>query len=127
MSSDEVLMLDFQRGSEEAFEELVARYRHLLSSFFCRRLESPGRAEDLAQETFLAALRATARYEPRALVRTYLFGIAFKLLFAERRKQAKDLQSPQSAQERSARSAIDEVLCGCARRSKNWTRQTAIF
>ena len=35
-------------------------------------------------------IRATARYEPRALVRTYLYGIAFKLLAAERRKRARD-------------------------------------
>jgi RNA polymerase sigma-70 factor (ECF subfamily) len=49
-------------------------------------LNSPERAEDFAQETFLAVIRAASRYEPRALVRTYLYGIALKLLTAERRK-----------------------------------------
>ena len=43
-------------------------------------------AEDLVQETFLAVIRAASPYEPRALVRTYLYGIALKLLAAERRK-----------------------------------------
>ena len=38
------------------------------------------------QETFLAVIRAGARYEPRAVVRTYLYGIALKLLAVERRK-----------------------------------------
>ena len=80
MISDEALMLEFQRGSRPAFEELFARYREPLYGFFRRRLESPERAEDLAQETFLAVIRATARYEPRALVRTYLYGIALKLV-----------------------------------------------
>jgi RNA polymerase sigma factor (sigma-70 family) len=83
MTSDEALMLEFQRGSREAFEELFARYREPLYGFFCRRLESRERAEDLAQETFLAVIRASSRYEPRALVRTYLYGIALNLVASE--------------------------------------------
>jgi len=90
MISDEALMLDFQRGSRPAFEELFARYHEPLYGFFRRRLASEESADDLTQETFLAVIRATARYEPRALVRTYLYGIAFKLLAAERRKRTRD-------------------------------------
>jgi RNA polymerase sigma-70 factor, ECF subfamily len=86
MISDEALMLEFQRGSREAFTELFARYRDPLYGFFRRRLASRDRAEDLAQETFLAVIRAVVRYEPRAMVRTYFYGIALKLLAAERRK-----------------------------------------
>ena len=86
MISDEALMLEFQRGSREAFEELFARYREPLYGFFRRRLASKDRAEDLAQETFLAVIRSVVRYEPRALVKTYLYGIALKLLAVERRK-----------------------------------------
>jgi RNA polymerase sigma-70 factor, ECF subfamily len=86
MISDEALMLEFQQGSREAFEELFARYREPLYGFFRRRLASKDRAEDLAQETFLAVIRSAMRYEPRALVKTYFYGIALKLLAAERRK-----------------------------------------
>jgi len=85
MTSDEALMLEFQGGSRAAFEELFARYHKPLFGFFGRRLNSLERAEDLTQETFLAVIRAASRYEPRALVRTFLYGIAFKLLAAERR------------------------------------------
>jgi len=91
MTSDEALMLEFQRGSRAAFEELFARYRDRLYGFFRRRLNSDGRAEELAQETFLAVMRGSTRYEPRALVRTYLYGIALNLLAAERRKQHRDV------------------------------------
>ena len=87
MTSDEALMLEFQGGSRAAFEELFTRYHEPLYGFFRRRLNIPERAEDLAQETFLAVIRAASRYEPRALVRTYLYGIALRLLSAERRKQ----------------------------------------
>jgi len=99
MISDEALMLEFQRGSREAFDELFARYREPLFGFFRRRLENRERAEDLAQETFLVVIRATARYEPRALVRTYLYGIALKLLAAERRKLSGKEQPVEPGQE----------------------------
>lgn len=88
MTSDEALMLEFQRGSRQAFDELFARYRQALYGYFRRRLTDRERAEDLTQETFLAVIRATERYQPRALVRTYLYGIAIKLLSTERRRQA---------------------------------------
>jgi len=90
MSSDEVLMQEFQGGSRTAFEELYSRYSGPLYGFFRRRLANPQRAEDLAQETFLVVIRGATRYEPRALVRTYLYAIAMKLLFAERRKQLRE-------------------------------------
>lgn len=89
MATDEELILEFQRGSREAFEELFQRYREQLYGFFRRRLEDCARAEELAQETFIAVIRGRERYEPRALVRTYLYGIALKLLAAERRQAAR--------------------------------------
>jgi len=99
MTSDEALMLEFQGGSRAAFEELFARYHKPLYGFFARRLNNPERAEDLTQETFLAVIRAVSRYEPRAMVRTYLFGIALKLLAAERRKFSTTNTSGQSTPE----------------------------
>ena len=113
MTSDEALMLQFQRGSTEALEELFARYREPLFGFFRRRLNSYERAEDLAQETFLAVIRATSRYEPRALVRTYLYAIALNLLAAERRKHLKDAPV-ESSPEPSIDAAPDAAL---------WVRQ----
>jgi len=107
MTSDEALMVEFQHGSREAFAELYARYREPLHGFFRRRLKNRERAEDLAQETFLAVVRAAVRYEPRALVRTYLYGIALKLLAAERRKLSGN--EPQADPEHEAgREAVQE-------------------
>jgi RNA polymerase sigma-70 factor (ECF subfamily) len=86
MTSDEALMLEFRRGCRAAFEELFTRYRDALYGFFRRRVASRARAEELTQDTFVAVLRAAVRYEPRASVRSYLFGIAWNLVSAERRK-----------------------------------------
>jgi len=110
MTSDEALMLEFQRGSREAFEELFARYREPLYGFFCRRLESRERAEDLAQETFLAVIRASSRYEPRALVRTYLYGIALNLVAAERRTRVRNAVLVQGDSELATNSDCDAAL-----------------
>ena len=111
MTSDETLMLEFQRGSREAFAELFARYRGPLCGFFRRRVLRRERAEDLVQETFLIVIRATSRYEPRSLVRTYLYGIALKLLAEERRRQTKDPPAPDSSpEEPAANDASDTVL-----------------
>ena len=110
MLSDEALMLEFQRGSRDAFEELFERYRAPLYGFFRRRLPNAERAEELTQEVFLAVIRGRTRYQPRAPLRTYLYGIAFNLVLAERRKH------PSSAPVAEPRSdaAADEVL---------WVRQ----
>ena len=107
-------MLEFQGGSRAAFEELFARYHKPLYGFFGRRLNNPERAEDLTQETFLVVIRGASRYEPRALVRTYLYGIALKLLAAERRKVLMSSKLGQSAPEPETCGAPESVI---------WVRQ----
>jgi RNA polymerase sigma-70 factor (ECF subfamily) len=87
-ASDEQLMLAFSKGSAESFDELFLRYKQPIYGFFRRRTADPHHAEELSQETFLVLLRAASRYEPRALFRTYLYAIAFKILRAYRRKAA---------------------------------------
>lgn len=114
MNSDEVLMLEFQQGSRPAFEELYSRYSGPLYGFFRRRLDSPQRAEDLAQETFLAVIRGASRYQPRALVRTYLYGIALKLLASERRKNRR---------ETAIRDSAVEAAAPCTQESGLWVRE----
>jgi RNA polymerase sigma factor (sigma-70 family) len=110
MISDEALMLEFQGGSHPAFEQLFARYRGPLYGFFRRRLNGDQRAEDLTQETFVAIILASARYEPRALVRTYLYSIAMNLLAAERRKQFRDSPPGELASEPVTNDAPDAAL-----------------
>jgi RNA polymerase sigma-70 factor, ECF subfamily len=96
MTSDEQLILELQQGSDEAFTELFLRYRERVYGFFRRRMNDTVQAEELAQETFLAVLRAAQRYEPRATFRAYLFGIAFNILAANRRKSALNPTQPDS-------------------------------
>src|SRR5712692_6074760 len=108
MTSDEHLMLEFQRGSREAFTELFERYREPVYGFFRRRLKDPARAEELAQETFLAVLRGAKRYEPRASFRTYLYAIAFRQISGEWRRAKRE--TLQVENEPGTQGAPDETL-----------------
>jgi RNA polymerase sigma-70 factor (ECF subfamily) len=86
--TDEQLMVAFARGSSDAFNALFLRYKQPLFGFFRRRVADPAQAEELTQETFLAVLRGSSRYEACALFRTYLYAIGFRILRAHRRKSA---------------------------------------
>ncbi len=86
--SDEELMVAFSRGSQDAFDELFLRYKQPLFGFFRRRVADEAQAEELTQESFLAVIRASSRYQPSALFRTYLYAIGLKILSAHRRKAA---------------------------------------
>jgi RNA polymerase sigma-70 factor, ECF subfamily len=112
-ASDEQLMLAFSKGSSHAFEELFSRYKQPIFGFFRRRVTESAQAEELTQETFVALLRAGARYEPRALFRTYLYAIGFKILRAHRRKaafRATFFGQHNSAHEPSRRDAMESGL-----------------
>ena len=118
MTSDEQLILELQQGSDGAFTELFLRYRERVYAFFRRRINDAAQAEELSQETFLAVLRAATRYEPRATFRAYLFGIAFNLLAAHRRKSTSaPMSSTSTPDEVSAASGTDPATVMCVRQA----------
>jgi RNA polymerase sigma-70 factor (ECF subfamily) len=113
MNTDEQLIAEFQTGSQPAFSELFERYREPVYRFFCRRIDHPARAEELAQECFLALLRNAVRYEPRASFRSYLYGIAMRLVYAERRKAGRELSENEKLDQRpnaAGKSATDSGI-----------------
>jgi RNA polymerase sigma-70 factor, ECF subfamily len=77
-------------GDEDAFRELTDPYRRELQLHVYRIVGSTQDAEDLLQETLLAAWRGLEHYEGRASVRAWLYRIAtnraLDLLRASRRR-----------------------------------------
>jgi RNA polymerase sigma-70 factor (ECF subfamily) len=63
-------------GDEDAFGELTNRYRRELQLHIYRIVGSAQDAEDLLQETLLAAWRGLDQFEGRASVRAWLYRIA---------------------------------------------------
>jgi RNA polymerase sigma-70 factor (TIGR02960 family) len=70
------LMNRAKSGDGEAFGELVDRYRRELQVHCYRILGSAADAEDVLQETLLAAWQSFDKFEERASVRTWLYRIA---------------------------------------------------
>jgi len=113
LSTDEQLMQQFAQGAAGAFTQLFERYNQPIFGFFRRRVVDPAHAEELTQETFLAIVRGAARYQARALFRTFLYAIALKILRAHRRKQAfraTFLGQRNSAQDPASRDGTDASL-----------------
>jgi RNA polymerase sigma-70 factor (ECF subfamily) len=63
-------------GDEDAFRELTDPYRHELQLHCYRIVGSTQDAEDLVQETLLAAWRGLEEFGERASIRTWLYRIA---------------------------------------------------
>src|SRR5205809_1283209 len=85
-------------GDDRAFGELTDPYRSELQLHCYRILGSVQDAEDILQETLLAAWRGLGQYEGRASLRTWLYRIAtnrcLNALRASGRRPRTDLAGP---------------------------------
>src|ERR1700744_6197109 len=76
-SLDEALVAAAQGGSAEAFSRLVERHQQPVRAFLRRTCGDWAQADDLAQETFLAAWSRIGRLKTGASVRAWLCGIGY--------------------------------------------------
>lgn len=90
----EQTLLRARAGDEDAFRELTDPYRRELQLHIYRIVGSTQDAEDLLQETLLAAWRGLEQFEGRASVRAWLYRIAtnraLDTLRASRRRPKED-------------------------------------
>jgi RNA polymerase sigma-70 factor (ECF subfamily) len=75
---DAELVAAARRGAPGAFRAIVDAHQQAVRSFLRRVLDNPNDAEDLAQETFLAAWTGLWRYRGGASLRSWLCAIAWK-------------------------------------------------
>jgi RNA polymerase sigma-70 factor (ECF subfamily) len=73
--SDGLLVERVRAGHTECFAELVRRYQPALARVARSRLGRADWAEDVVQETLLAAFKSCASYDPRYSFRTWLWTI----------------------------------------------------
>src|SRR5205814_7151422 len=85
--SDHALLQGTLAGDEDAFAELVRRYRNQITSYIYRMTNDYDGAVDLAQETFLRVYRAANRYQTTHAFSTYIYRIATNLAISELRKR----------------------------------------
>ena len=74
-----------RRGSADAFEYLVTHYQDRLYRFLLARTANRAEAEDVLQDTFVAAFRYLPSYRAKYRFSTWLFTIAMRQLGRQRR------------------------------------------
>lgn len=85
--SDEALMMAYQDGALEAFEELYRRYERPIYNFLRRAATNPASTDDLFQKTFLKLHVARRRYRPEAPFRKWLFTLALNVVRDDARQR----------------------------------------
>jgi RNA polymerase sigma-70 factor (ECF subfamily) len=78
IEDDRALIAAIRGGSEPAFNILVDRHQQAVRTFLRRLLGNDADADDLAQETFLAAWVHARSFRDEANVRSWLCGIAWR-------------------------------------------------
>ena len=85
--SDEQLMARFQKGDENAYIELVNRYRDRLLNFVYNYIGDFEISEDIVQDTMLKLYQKKHYYREIAKFSTWLYTIAKNLANTEFRKK----------------------------------------
>ncbi|HUE26611.1 MAG TPA: sigma-70 family RNA polymerase sigma factor [Solirubrobacteraceae bacterium] len=107
--SDRTLALA-RAGDEGAFRELTDPYRRELQLHCYRIVGSTQDAEDLVQETMLAAWRGLDRFTERASIRTWLYRIATNRCIDALRASARRPQRPATVTDFPEPSRIGESV-----------------
>ena len=84
--SDEKLILRFQEGDINAYNELVKRYKDRLLNFVLRYFNNVEQAEDVVQDTLIKLYTHASYYKKIAKFSTWIFTIAKNNALTELRK-----------------------------------------
>jgi RNA polymerase sigma-70 factor (ECF subfamily) len=90
---EEAFVRHLQAGDEEAFAELMRRYKDRVYNVLYRYVGNHEDALDLAQEVFIRAFRGAAGFRGHASVYTWLYSIAENLgrnRLRDRRRKGRD-------------------------------------
>ena len=88
------LITAVRRGDDRAFEELYARYRPRIGSYVLGMVGDHQRAEDIAQEVFIAALRRLRATERPVAFKPWLYEIAKNACIDEFRRSRRVREVP---------------------------------
>jgi RNA polymerase sigma-70 factor (ECF subfamily) len=72
---DQRLIDSLRRGSERAYEELLARFQQPVYTLAVRLLDSPSEASDVVQEVFLKVFRNIHHFRGQSTLKTWIYRI----------------------------------------------------
>ncbi len=85
--TDEQLMLDFQRGDDNAVQIIFKRYKSPLLNFSLRILGNRADAEDVTSDVFLTLFDRKYTFHPEAKFSTWLFTVTRNRCLSQLRKK----------------------------------------
>ena len=88
------LVAAIRGGNDRAFEELYARYRERIFSFILSKVHDHGRAEDIAQEVFMSALRRMRSSDQTIAFKPWIYEIAKNACIDEFRRGSRAREVP---------------------------------
>lgn len=94
--TDQQLVERVQKGDKRAFDLLVLKYQHKIFSIIGRYVRDQAEVQDVAQEAFIKAYRALAKFRGESAFYTWLYRIAINtaknhLVSRSRRPPASDV------------------------------------
>jgi RNA polymerase sigma-70 factor (ECF subfamily) len=102
-ADDTALVRAAQRGDREAFGVLVSRHAQSILSVTTRMLGPSADAEDMAQETFVAAFKALPRFHFESKFSTWLYRIAVNKCTDSLRARRPDVSLDDDGEDHSRR------------------------
>ncbi|HHF52482.1 MAG TPA: RNA polymerase sigma factor, partial [Candidatus Aminicenantes bacterium] len=92
--NDKNLILLVQKGDEDAFEEIMHKYKNKIVNFLYNMTGDYEKAVELSQETFIRVYYKAKKYRPKAPFSSWLFTIASNLAKTELKKMNKQRSIP---------------------------------
>ncbi len=108
--SDAELFARYTAGEEDAFREIVNRYKNALYAFLRRFVNQQSLVEEVFQETFLQLFMSRDSFDPSRPLRPWLFTIAANKAKDFLRKQHRTAAIPLGTMAEQEEMSFDDVL-----------------
>lgn len=112
ISDDHLLVEQFSRGDEAAFDRIVEQYSGDVAALANRLLGWPGDVEDVTQDVFLAAFLGLRKFRGDCKLKTWLFTITINKCRSYRHRRRLRLRPlPQSPTSRESPMNAEDLHC----------------
>jgi RNA polymerase sigma-70 factor (ECF subfamily) len=92
--SDQELIVEFQKGNQQSFEELISRYSSKVFSLASRLTRNVEDAEEVLQDVFVTVHRKIGGFEGKSSFSSWLYRVTMNAAFMKLRKRKQDQTVP---------------------------------
>ena len=92
--SDLELIVEFQKGDQRSFEELISRYSNKVFSLASRLTRNTEDAEEVIQDVFVTVHRKIGGFEGKSSFSSWLYRVTVNAAFMKLRKRKQDQTVP---------------------------------